>query len=110
MAVEVVVVVVVVIHTEDLGQIIYGLHTVAGKIGGCIDVQTSIVFSQLTFNRRETKNHLQHIVEFSASLLDSWDGVDGKVTTRRWDSRRSRHGWQDNFELELEVVHALSVV
>ena len=30
--------------------------------------------------------------------------MDGKVTTRRWDSRRSRHGWQDDFE----VVRALS--
>ena len=65
-----------VIHTEDLGQIIYGLHTVAGKIGGCIDVQTSIVFSQLTFNRRETKNLLQRIVEFAVSPLDGlgWSG------------------------------------
>ena len=83
---------VLVTHTKDLGQIIDGLHIAAGKIGGYIDVQTAIAVSQLSFNHRVTKNLLQHIVEFSVSLLDGWDGVDGKVTTRRWD-RRSRHGW-----------------
>jgi 26S proteasome regulatory subunit N10 len=61
---------VLVTHTKDLGQIIKGVHTAAGKIGGYIDVQTAIAVAQLALKHRENKNLRQRIIVFVASPLD----------------------------------------
>jgi 26S proteasome regulatory subunit N10 len=61
---------VLVTHTKDLGHIIHGVHAAAGKIGGCIDVQTAIAVAQLALKHRENKNLRQRIIVFIASPLD----------------------------------------
>jgi 26S proteasome regulatory subunit N10 len=61
---------VLVTHTKDVGQIIKGLHTAAGKIGGYIDIQTAIAVAQLALKHRENKNLRQRIIVFVASPLD----------------------------------------
>jgi len=61
---------VLVTHTKDLGQILQALHTTSTKIGGQIDVPTSIAIALLALKHRENKNLRQRIVVFIASPLD----------------------------------------
>lgn len=57
-------------HTKDLGQILQALHTTSSKIGGQIDIPTSIAIAQLALKHRENKNLRQRIIVFVASPLD----------------------------------------
>ncbi|KAF8239443.1 hypothetical protein L208DRAFT_1385873 [Tricholoma matsutake] len=61
---------VLVTHTKDLGQILQALHTTSSKIGGQIDIPTSIAIAQLALKHRENKNLRQRIIVFVASPLD----------------------------------------
>jgi 26S proteasome regulatory subunit N10 len=53
-----------------LGQILQALHTTSSKIGGQIDILTSIAIAQLALKHRENKNLRQRIIVFVASPLD----------------------------------------
>ena len=57
-------------HTKDLGQILQALHTTSTKIGGQIDVPTSIAIALLALKHRENKNLRQRIIVFIASPLE----------------------------------------
>jgi len=57
-------------HTKDLGQILQALHITSSKIGGQIDIPTSIAIAQLALKHRENKNLRQRIIVFVASPLD----------------------------------------
>jgi 26S proteasome regulatory subunit N10 len=57
-------------HTKDFGQILQALHTTSTKIGGQIDIPTSIAIAQLALKHRENKNLRQRIIVFIASPLD----------------------------------------
>lgn len=57
-------------HTKDLGQILQALHSTSSKIGGQIDIPTSIAIAQLALKHRENKNLRQRIIVFVASPLD----------------------------------------
>jgi 26S proteasome regulatory subunit N10 len=57
-------------HTKDLGQILQALHATSSKIGGQIDIPTSIAIAQLALKHRENKNLHQRIIVFVASPLD----------------------------------------
>ncbi|KAF5387699.1 hypothetical protein D9615_000008 [Tricholomella constricta] len=61
---------VLVTHTKDLGQILQALHTASSKIGGQIDIPTSIAIAQLALKHRENKNLRQRIIVFVASPLE----------------------------------------
>jgi 26S proteasome regulatory subunit N10 len=61
---------VLVTHTKDLGQILQAIHTTSSKIGGQIDIPTSIAIAQLALKHRENKNLRQRIIVFVASPLD----------------------------------------
>ncbi|KAF9468759.1 hypothetical protein BDZ94DRAFT_1153332 [Collybia nuda] len=61
---------VLVTHTKDLGQILQALHSASSKIGGEIDIPTSIAIAQLALKHRENKNLRQRIIVFVASPLD----------------------------------------
>jgi len=58
---------VLVTHTKDLGQILGGVHSAANKIGGSIDIPTSLAVAQLALKHRENKNLRQRIIVFVAS-------------------------------------------
>ncbi|KAG5653282.1 hypothetical protein H0H81_001346 [Sphagnurus paluster] len=60
---------VLVTHTKDLGQILQALHATSSKIGGEIDIPTSIAIAQLALKHRENKNLRQRIIVFVASPL-----------------------------------------
>lgn len=57
-------------HTKDLGQILQALHATSSKIGGTIDIPTSIAIAQLALKHRENKNLRQRIIVFVASPLE----------------------------------------
>jgi len=61
---------VLVTHTKDLGHILTAIHTTSSKIGGSIDIPTSIAIAQLALKHRENKNLRQRIIVFVASPLD----------------------------------------
>lgn len=53
-----------------MGQILQALHTSSSKIGGQIDIPTSIAIAQLALKHRENKNLRQRIIVFVASPLE----------------------------------------
>lgn len=53
------------------------LHATSSKIGGQIDIPTSIAIAQLALKHRENKNLRQRIIVFVASPLDG-QGADEK--------------------------------
>lgn len=58
-------------HSKSHGQIIQALHrTSTSKIGGTIDIPTSISVAQLALKHRENKNLRQRIIVFVGSPLD----------------------------------------
>ncbi|KAJ7584651.1 hypothetical protein C8J56DRAFT_1166669 [Mycena floridula] len=61
---------VLVTHSKDLGQILQALHKTSSKIGGQIDIPTSIAIAQLALKHRENKNLRQRIIVFVGSPLE----------------------------------------
>lgn len=68
---------VLVTHTKDLGHILKAIHTTSARIGGAIDIPTSIAIAQLALKHRENKNLRQRIIVFVASPL-AGQGADEK--------------------------------
>lgn len=60
-----------------MGQILQALHTTTSRIGGQIDIPTSIAIAQLALKHRENKNLRQRIIVFVASPLEG-QGTDEK--------------------------------
>lgn len=61
---------VLVTHSKDLGQILKAIHTTSSKIGGQIDIPTSIAIALLALKHRENKNLRQRIIVFVGSPLE----------------------------------------
>jgi 26S proteasome regulatory subunit N10 len=68
---------VLVTHSKDLGQVLKAIHDTSNKIGGSIDIPTSIAIAQLALKHRENKNLRQRIIVFVASPLEG-QGADEK--------------------------------
>lgn len=68
---------VLVTHSKDLGQVLKAIHETSDKIGGSIDIPTSIAIAQLALKHRENKNLRQRIIVFVASPLEG-QGADEK--------------------------------
>jgi len=68
---------VLVTHTKDVGQILQALHATSSKVGGQIDIPTSIAIAQLALKHRENKNLRQRIIVFVGSPLEG-PGADEK--------------------------------
>jgi len=67
---------VLVTPTTDIGKILTALHET--KVGGEVDIQTSIQVAQLALKHRQNKNQRQRIIVFLGSPL----GADEKALTR----------------------------
>ncbi|KIP10551.1 hypothetical protein PHLGIDRAFT_100938 [Phlebiopsis gigantea 11061_1 CR5-6] len=56
-------------NTKEQGQILKGLHTASGKVGGTTDAPTAISVAQLALKHRQNKNLRQRIIVFIGSPL-----------------------------------------
>jgi 26S proteasome regulatory subunit N10 len=61
---------VLVTHSKEIGHILQAIHTTSSKIGGAIDIPTSINIASLALKHRENKNLRQRIIVFVGSPLD----------------------------------------
>ena len=66
-------------HTKDLGQILSGVHTASGKVGGEIDIPTALAVAQLALKHRENKNLRQRIIVFVGSPPGEGEDRDEKA-------------------------------
>ncbi|KDQ14218.1 hypothetical protein BOTBODRAFT_33007 [Botryobasidium botryosum FD-172 SS1] len=63
---------VLVTPTTDLGKVLNALHET--KVGGQVDIQTSIQVAQLALKHRQNKNQRQRIIVFLGSPLGTSEG------------------------------------
>ncbi|KAF9531021.1 hypothetical protein CPB83DRAFT_850040 [Crepidotus variabilis] len=62
---------VLVTHTKEHGHILGGVHSASKKIGGSIDLPTTLNVAQLALKHRENKNLRQRVIVFTASPLET---------------------------------------